>query len=142
MFTGNLRRICYYSGAIFWLCLDNFNISFSNIFSLDNTVFESLECKDEQVNVIENYDIKDLLIKSLNYKKKNIDDFISHSKYYECDGKICGYDPMNTYRYNDYLYCKYFIFLNENDNIYPIFEEVVLLLKENSLNEIKGYYKR
>ena len=52
---------------------------------------------------------------------------------------IAGYDPMNMFRFEDYIYCSHFVFLKRDEEMKMIHQPVVLVMKENSPNELSSY---
>ena len=134
----NVRRISYYSGVLFFLCLDKYNYDYSMLFNMEEPYFNSIEIKASNYEII-NYDnISNKLSEFINERKNIIYNILIYNNYIESNSKITAYDPMNTFRIGDYLYSKYFIMLNNE----IIKEEVVIIMKPNSLDEVIGYYKK
>ena len=73
-------------------------------------------------------------------KRKDIEKHIAGSTYTACDASICGYDPMNMYRIDDFVFCNHFVCLNKDGNIMNISVPVVLRLADGSNQRIIGYY--
>ena len=137
----DVRRISYMSGVLFWLCLDMFKIDYKNVFNLDKTLFEVLEINDKLDVVVKEFPyLKDLLTSFIQGRKDIINNFIKNADYNQINGQIVGYDPMNTFRYQDYLYCKNFVFIFNGEKTIPIYNEVILEMQNNSLNMFKGYF--
>ena len=75
--------------------------------------------------------------------KKRTDEiaqYTANAAYTACNAVICGYDPMNMFRVGDQLFCRHFVFLNENGQTKPIQTAVVLKLAPGSNNRIVGYF--
>ena len=127
-----------FSGVLFFLCLDKYNYDYSDLFNMEEPYFNSIEIKASNYEII-NYDnISNKLSEFENVRKNIIYNILVNNNYIEFNSKITGYDPMNTFRIGDYLYSKHFIMLNNE----IIKEEVVINMKPNSLNEVRGYYLR
>lgn len=138
----DVRRMSYYTGAIFFLCLDIFGYEMKNDFSSSLTVYEQNPVKTEGVTVdVAAYDFIVRKYAALAEEKEAIvAEHIARSQYVACDAFICGYDPMNMFRIGNMVYCRYFVCLNENDHINNINGAVVLELSDNSERTVKGYY--
>lgn len=145
---GNLlfdvRRMSYYSGAVFFLCMELFGYQPACDFATGLTPYEQMKINtDGMVPIIREYPfIKSEYQKLTSEKTDRINRHLESAVYIECKASICGYDPMNMYRLQNFIYCKYFVFLNENGSIFPLNEPVLLVLADNSDSEIIGYYVR
>lgn len=138
----DIRRISYYCGAIYFLCLEIFGFSVHNVFDSEQTAYEQnpIAFCDTKAEVRTYEFVAHHYIELLGEKRKKIADHLSNSKYVEGQAFICGYDPMNMFRVDHFIYCKYFVCLNENGRIHNINSAVVLKLADNSNREIVGYY--
>ena len=139
----DIRRISYFTGAIFFLCLNIFGYGIKNDFNSSITAYEQNPISTDGVIVsISTYDFIVQKYSELAEKKEAIvAEHIARSQYVECDAFIFGYDPMNMFRIRNLVYCDHFIFLNENDQISHICDATVLELADNSDYAVKGYYK-
>lgn len=140
----DVRRISYYSGAVFFLCLDLFGYHIAGGFTGELTPYEQIKINtDDIVPIIREYPfIRREYQKLTSEKTDMINRHLECAAYIECKAFICGYDPMNMYRWQKFIYCKYFVALNENGNVFPLNEPVLLVLAANSDSEIIGYYVR
>ena len=86
--------------------------------------------------------MKTYTLEELTDEDKNfiINNFFENADYNQINGQIVGYDPMNTFRYQDYLYCKNFVFIFDGEKTIPIYNKVILEMENNSLNMFKGYF--
>ena len=138
----DIRRISYYTGALYFLCLDTFNDQIKNDFHSELTIFEQNPISTERIIVeVRSFDYIEPKYKALIQQKETIiNNHIAHAKYMECDASISCYDPMNMFRLKNKIYCKYFVCLKENDQPIIFNEPIVLNLRENSDRDVKGYY--
>ncbi len=136
------RRLSYFSGTIFLLCLELFGFSVKNILDSDQTVYEqnSIDVTAVAAEVFP-YDFISRNYADLTKEKESkIKEHIGHSKYTEYNAFICGYDPMNMFRVGDMVYCRYFVCLNKNGEIKTINSAVALKLAQGSNQAVVGYY--
>lgn len=138
----DVRRISYYSGALYALCLDRYGKQINNDFACEQTVYEQNPlrvCGDDAA--INQYDFIPYRYAQRNRKRKKlIAQAIEKWEYTACKACICGYDPMNMFRVGGFLYCKNFVCLDAGGAIHAVNTSVVLCLKESSDQEIMGYY--
>ena len=107
----DVRRISYFTGTIFFLCLERFGFSINNVFDSEKTAYEQnrIDITDVTVELLP----YDFILNNYNQlqqeKRARVEDHIKHSKYIESDAFICGYDPMNMIRIDDVVFCSYFV---------------------------------
>lgn len=138
----DVRRISYYSGALYNLCLEHHGISIRNDFVGERTVYEQNPLAfDGSPVAITPYDFIPCRYAEIITERENrIAEYIENWEYTACNAFICGYDPMNMFRVGVYIYCKYFICLNVGGTVQTMNSSVVLRLDENSNQNIVGYY--
>lgn len=138
----DVRRISYFTGAIFSLCLEQFGFSVNNVFDSEKTVYEQNrpDITGVAAEIISYSFISDKFEKLRQEKKAKVGEHIKHSEYIESDAFISGYDPMNMFRYDGMIFCSYFVCINENGKVKTINSAVVLKLAEGSNRRIVGYY--
>lgn len=138
----NVRKMCYYSGAVFFLCLEMSDIPVRNDFTGSATAYESVSIDISGVSV--DVSPSETVERGfLAYKKKKEAAVAAHtanSAYTECRARICGYDPMNMLRSGDLIYCSHFVFLKCGDEIKRILFPVVLKVAPGSDRDVIGYY--
>lgn len=138
----DVRRISYFSGAIFFLCLEIFGFSVNNDFGSEQTLYEqnTIDFK-EIIPEVHSYSfVHRNYVQLVHEKESKIKEHISHAKYILSDAFICGYDPMNMFRVRDMIYCNYFVCLNESGKVKNINSAVVLKLAKGSNQDVVGYY--
>ena len=139
----DVRRSCYYSGALYALCLDRLGGKIQNVFDGEQTVYEQnpINVSDGSAVEIKQYDFIPHQYAMVSEKReKLIAECIGQGKYTPCKALICGYDPMNMFRVGDFIYCKQFVCLDAGGTIQTVNATVVLQLEENSDQTIRGYY--
>ena len=138
----DVRRISYYTGAVYFLCLERMGMPVRNDFGSELTAFEQNPVDSRGLEVkVSSYDfISGEFAKLTEEKERKIRDYIKCAKYTECNAFICGYDPMNMFRQGDLIYCKHFVCLNENGEVKMFRSAVVLKLAEGSNSKVTGYY--
>lgn len=137
----DIRRISYYTGALFFLCLDKLGHSVRNEIDSELTVYEQNPVIPASDIVMQPCPfIETTYAKLVEEKQRMIHDHIAGSTYTECSGVICGYDPMNMFRVGNRIYCKYIVFLKVADEVQRHQRAIVLELKDGTDNEITGYY--
>lgn len=138
----DVRRISYFTGTIFFLCLEQFGFSVNNVFDSEKTAYEQ-NCVDITNVSVEIFPY-DFILKNYDQlqrqKREVVEKYIKCSKYVKSDAFICGYDPMNMFRVDDIIFCSYFVCLREKDEVKTINSAVALRLAEGSNQTIIGYY--
>lgn len=136
------RRIAYFSGAIFFLCLERFGFTICNTFQGQKTAYEEnpIDISGVTAEVYPSPFISTLYESYLQEKKDEIEEKMKNSKYIECRATICAYDPMNMIRMNDLILCRHFVGLKEETEVRMIQSPLVLKLAEGSNRQIIAYY--
>ncbi|MDO4605087.1 MAG: hypothetical protein Q4B23_03815 [Helcococcus sp.] len=138
----DVRRISYFTGTIFFLCLEQFGFSVNNVFDSEETAYEQnrIDITDVTAEIISYSFILNNYKQLRQEKRAKVEEHIKHSKYIESNAFICGYDPMNMFRIDDVVFCSHFVCINENDEVKTISSVVALKLAEGSNQSIVGYY--
>ena len=138
----DIRRTSYFTGTIFFLCLEQFGFSVNNVFDSEETAYEQnrIDITDVTAEIISYSFILSNYKQLRQEKKAKVEEHIKHSQYIESDAFICGYDPMNMFRIDDVVFCSYFVCINENDEVKTINSAVALKLAKGSNQSIVGYY--
>lgn len=138
----DVRRISYYVGAIYFLCMERFGSPVSFEWDSERTIYEQnpIDVAGMTAEVL-NYDfIADVYTRLTEEKEARLQAHMETSEYVECSGFICGYDPMNMFRLGDMIYCSHFVFLHIDGEMRTINSAVVLKLAEGSNRDVIGYY--
>lgn len=138
----DLRRINYFSGAVYFLTIERLGLPIVNDLSNPLTAYDQ--------NPIDAFGIT-VKVPSFNFVAREfsartakqadeIAQFTANATYTACDASICGYDPMNMFRVGDQLLCRHFVLLNEGGRTKPIYTATVLNLAPGSPDRVIGYY--
>lgn len=138
----DIRRISYFVGAIFCLCLEQLGFSVKNSFDMDRTAYEQnrIDITDATAYIASYSFIVNNYKHFKQEKRTKVDNHIKNSKYIESNAYICGYDPMNMFRIDNIVFCSHFVCIKENGNVKVINSAVALKLEEGSNQNIVGYY--
>ena len=138
----DVRRISYFTGAVFFLCLEQLGLPVNHAFHSEQTAYEqnSIDIADVTAEILPYDFIMKHYAQLVQEKKCRIREHMKHAKYIESDAFICGYDPMNMFRVGDMIYCSHFVCLNENGEVKTIHSAVALKLAEGSDQSVIGYY--
>jgi len=138
----DVRRISYYTGAMFFLCMEKFGFAVNNAFDSEQTAYEQNLIDSAEVTAeVRSFDfIPNRYAELIKEKKETIEKHMEHANYTECNAFICGYDPMNMFRLGNLIFCKHFVCLNENGEVKTFTSAVVLNLAEGSNQKVIGYY--
>lgn len=101
----NVRRMAYYTGTLLLLALPN---SYDTDLTLADSLYKMLarEIEAKPYNYEENSVVEKQMKSELHQKKEIISQF---SHFESLEGKLSGFDPMNMFRLDDWLYCKHFV---------------------------------
>ena len=138
----DVRRISYYVGAIYFLCMEKLGRPISFEWNSEQTIYEQnpIDSNGCVAEVMACDFIADNQRKRMQEKEATIQAHMENSEYVECKGIICGYDPMNMFRLKDMIYCSHFIMLHIDGEMRTINSEVTLRLEEGSNRNITGYF--
>ena len=137
----DIRRISYFVGAVFFLCLNRLGYGVRNEIDSELTAYEQNPVSPAAEVAVQPCPFVEMAYaKLVGDRKRTIDEHIAASVYTPCVGMICGYDPMNMFRVGKHIYCKYIVFLKVADEVQRHQRTIVLEMKNGSENEITGYY--
>lgn len=146
----NIRRISYYSGAVFLIAAHDLGISLEHPISKQNkTVFEivtdSFDCVKIDDLHLETTLIEKAINENIAHKTDLIDKFMQSSDRIATKGDfyISGYDPMNMIKIDNKILSKTFISLTDiktnEKNIYM--GETLLEMKGGTVDKVICYYR-
>lgn len=137
----DIRRMSYDSGAVFFLCLEKLGRSVRNKIGSTLTAYEQNPIVLARTVVVQPCpSLQTTYEKLMEERTRKITEQIAQTAYTECDGVICGYDPMNMFRVENRIYCRHIVFLQVGDAVQTVQRTIVLEMKDGSEREIKGYY--
>ena len=137
----DIRRISYNTGTVFLLCLDRLGLEIKNDMGSTLTVYEQNPV--EEVQSASEYPcewMEAAYARLISERKAKIEEHLADTSYTECDGEICGYDPMNMFRCGDLVYCSHFVMLRINGEMKTFPRRIVLALRPGSDRTVRGYY--
>ncbi len=146
----DIRKISYYSGAVFLVTAHDLGINFEHPLSgQEKTVFEiiteNLECVETDDIQLETELIEKAVDENKAYKKDLIDNFMQSSDRIAIKGDfhISGYDPMNMIKLDNKILCKTFISLtNQNTKEKIIYMgETLLDMQANETDKVICFYR-
>jgi len=139
----DVRRISYYTGAVYFLCLELFGRAIHNDFGSGLTAYEQNPIRtDGTAADVSAYDFIAREYAALaGEREAAIAGHIARARYVAADARICGYDPMNMFRVQNRVYCRHFVCLDEQGRVSSVNGPVVLELAEGSDCDVKGYYQ-
>lgn len=138
----DVRRISYYTGAVYFLCLEQLGYSVNRDFASSLTAFEQNRIIGDAATaeVLNVTFIAEGYAAYVSRKKEIIAAFVAGARYTACAAEICGYDPMNMLRADDMIYCSHFVRLREEGQTRTYAQPIVLEMDGNSERRIRGYY--
>ena len=146
----DIRRISYYSGAVFLVVAHDLGINFEHSISeQEKTIFEVITDRFEYIKIddlqLETALIEKAINENIAYKKDLIDKYMQSSEKIAIKGDfyISGYDPMNMIKLDNKILCKTFISLTDiktnEKNIYM--GETLLEMKSGTVDKVICYYR-
>jgi hypothetical protein len=146
----NVRKICYYTGALFLFLLEELDIPFTREISGQNEyIFEEIldKCAYDIINIddIKSLQIEKHFIEYINERENKFEDFFNKSFVkHEGDFYICGYDPMNMIKQEEQVLCSHFIVIMDKVSKEQLFLNgpVVVKLKKGTSNHVVEYYSK
>lgn len=137
----DVRKISYYIGTLLQIVLEKRNVNFK--IQSEKSIYNI--CKEiirtNKTNIDINNEVSSFLNIYKESKKEKINIFLQKANKVVCiSSEICGYDPMNMIRDNDFILCSHFVFLKENEKIINIMQPVLLHLENGSNIRIDKYY--
>lgn len=137
----DVRRISYYIGAVFFLCLDRLGMEIRNDLNSTLTVYEQNPVEEVPcAEILPCEWIEAAYERLFSERTAKIEEHLADTPYTECDGEICGYDPMNMFRCGDLIYCSHFVMLRINGEMKMFPRKIVLVLRPGSDRAVIGYY--
>lgn len=141
----DIRRVSYYTGCLYLVCLKQLNIAFDHNMNNSKTIYE---ISSESIVPLESHPVIDDTVSAIcqncvQSKEQKLQSFWkSKPVRHEFQGFICGYDPMNMFRLENWIYCSHFAALGTGNHTNFFQEEIVLEMEEGSSNRLKAYYTK
>ncbi|AZP03959.1 hypothetical protein [Jeotgalibaca ciconiae] len=141
----DIRRICYYTGSLFYFALQELGYEWNQNLSEESPIYEQIEFQltFTNVEIEKNQKISHLLESEKNLKSETLQSFLAvpHEEV-PFGAVISGYDPMNMFRKDDLLYCSHFVYLKNKETSEKLFLAGPILLKmvPGSLDQVESYF--
>ncbi len=106
------RRLCYYTGTVLCLALEQLGLPLRNEFT-GATLYEQ-NCPTETLcaDAPEEAALTALFTEHIQKQQALIEAHRQAHAFIPCEAAICGYDPMNMFRVGQQLYCSHFLFIH------------------------------
>ena len=134
------RRLCYYTGTVLCLTLERLGLPFYNDFT-GTTLYEQNRPTDALC--FEAPEVPALAALFAEHLKEQQTTLAAHRQarpFHPCEAAICGYDPMNMFRLDQWLYCSHFLFIRQDGAAQQLHGPVLAQLAPGSDYRIIGYY--
>lgn len=141
----DIRRVSYYAGCLYLVCLKQLNIAFDHNMDNSKTIYE---ISSESIVPLEIHPVIDDAITGIcqdcvQLKEQKLQNFWQNkTTRHELQGVICGYDPMNMFRLKNWIYCSHFVMIETDNHTDSLQGEIVLEMEEGSVNRLKAYYTK
>lgn len=143
----DIRKSCYFIGALFLILLDEIGIEFSKDISSNKlTIFEQISEIVDTSNIIISCPTREMINigfkEEFFRKQKLIYDFKNNNIItYKGEFSIRGYDPMNMFKVRNEIFCSHFITLYNMKTKEKIFINgpTIVVFKDNS-QIVEKYY--
>lgn len=137
----DIRRMSYFTGTILHLALERLGRGVKNEIDSELTVYEQNPIESAETVIVPDCPfIEALCAETAAEKRRKIEEHIAVAPFTACEGRICGYDPMNMFRSGRYIFCSHFVMLKVEEKMEMFPRRIVLLLKDGSRDEVEGYY--
>ena len=138
----DIRRISYYTGAIYFLMLEKLGKSVVNDFKSKVLAYEQnpVDADTEAEPVPACPELEQNYHSFTRERESTLSAFLKNARYLHRNGVICGYDPMNMFRLKNLVYCSHFVRISENGKEQNFFVPVALKMADGSERRIVGYY--
>lgn len=134
------RRLCYYTGTVLCLTLERLHRPLYNLFS-GASLYEQNRPTDALC--FEAPEVPALAALFAEHLKEQQTTLAAHRQarpFHPCEAAICGYDPMNMFRLDQWLYCSHFLFIRQDGAAQQLHGPVLAQLAPGSDHHIIGYY--
>lgn len=133
------RRLCYYTGTVLCLALEQLGLPLRNEFT-GVTLYEQNRPTEVQAdNAPEEPALTALFTEYTEKQQALIEAHRRAHPFIPCAAAICGYDPMNMVRVGQQLYCSHFLFIRQGETTRRLDGPVLAQLAPGSDHHITGY---
>lgn len=133
------RRLCYYTGTVLCLALEQLGLPLRNEFT-GATLYEQNRPTEVQSDNAPEEPALTTLFREHTEKQQALIETRRHAHpFIPCAAVICGYDPMNMFRVGQRLYCSHFLFIRQGETTRRLDGPVLAQLAPGSDHHITGY---
>lgn len=143
----DIRRMAYYTGALFLLCQEQFGYTIHHNWTGSQTMYEQNCPALDETTAAEEMPLpscEKLLVcrqAIMQQQDEQLAAFLAQAVRTQWNGWICGYDPMNMFRRGDFALCGHFVILEAQDGAsLTLTQPVVLAMKPGTVDEVNGYF--
>ncbi len=137
----DVRRMSYYTGAIYFLCLEAFCGGVKCDFNGETAYGQNAgSFGGAAAELFESEPLAQNYAALQKQKSETVAAHMEKAEFVPCNGSICGYDPMNMFRIGDSVFCSHFICLRIDGEVKILQGAVALKMRDGSAKEIAGYY--
>lgn len=150
------RRICYFSGSMFFLCLTRLGMPVKNDFRSPKSAYaQSIAAfssakeprsahagrfvDDASADMPRAAWVAPALAELCAAREKTVFDFLQNAVYHPLSSAVCGYDPMHLFRVEDLVYSDHFVFLQGDGTQLQLFGPAVLHMRKGDAQHLDGY---
>lgn len=138
----DVRKISYYTGALFCLTLEKLGHRIENTFNSVPLFLQNLPVTESARIPCAYPELKQAYKKLTDSRQKLLAAHMADSIRVNCPAVICGYDPMNMFRVGNMLYCSHFVFLQNESGTIRLDGPVSVELQEGADRTVTGYYRK
>lgn len=138
-----IRAVAYDIGALMLLTAKKYHMDFSHIIGKEKqNIYEIIFNDVETIEFYYENSLVDLNFLDAYYQDTlaKISDILTNSpKVYQCD-QVIGFDPLNTFRINQYIYYKHFVMIKSRGE--QVFVPTAAVGEINDLQEVFVIYQK
>ncbi len=134
------RRLCYYTGTVLCLTLERLHRPLYNLFSGASLYEQNRPTDALCFEAPEVPALAALFTERLKEQQSTLAAHRQAHPFHPCEAAICGYDPMNMFRLDQWLYCSHFLFIRQDGAAQQLHGPVLAQLAPGSDHRIIGYY--
>lgn len=133
------RRLCYYTGTVLCLALEQLGLPLRNEFTGATLYEQNRPTETLCADAPEEAALTALFTEHIQKQQALIEAHRQAHAFIPCEAAICGYDPMNMFRVGQQLYCSHFLFIHQGETTRRLDGPVLAQLAPGSDHHITGY---
>ena len=143
----DIRRSAYYTGALICLVADDLHVNFKkklepNLKYNFDLITDNYPLKSWEIEIDKNPEIQVMINNRTDKISKIVNDIKADKKVkiFNGDFTVQGYDPMNMMRFENYVYHKHFLGINEDGKTDFVMGEIVIETDGKDFSRFSTYY--